>query len=501
MWLASRPDMDFESDDLGQGARQRQGGPRLYHKKSKTGCTRCRARRVKCDETRPICNNCHRHSVPCHYDRVVRDESSHSPSATGSGGLPADSVSARSGNSELSAAGSFRTPPYRSSAHTTAAAAAFLPTSRRRLELLLMHNFTAHTSRAMAGAYMPAVCELWTTRIPRLALSYEPLLQALLAFSAQHMLVLAADTDASGGALPDISPAELAAFRASCLDSALRDHRESLSDGGDAKGGQGEGIVEGEVEGEEGRERERGRGRGGRGSNSPLPWNSSSRSADRVCFTSVLLMHDALAGLFNRRLSPYEPPLQWLGMARGVFFVGSAAMSVAIGDPESHFMTLVRAAEDMRDVYGPDPQEEPDAMTRFPELMDAKAADGETWLESETERADEDATEAYKHTVSQVAAMRRALDRGADWKALGRRLTTFAVMLRPKFVQLLRDRRPKAFVVLAHYFAVATYAAQLWWIGHVPFREYDALQEVIPAEWQHLLRWPREIVERHRLAR
>ena len=276
------------------------------------------------------------------------------------------------------------------------------------------------------------------------------------------------------------SSAELTAFRASCLDSVLRKHRESLS-GASAGGGEGE------------------RGRG----NSPpghQVWNSSSRSVDMVFFTSVLLMHDALASLFNRRLDPYEPPLEWFGMARGVFFVSHTAMSVAAEDPDSHTMALVRAADDMRDVYNPNPEEEQHSLRAFPELIYAKAADGETWLETEMERTDEDATDAYHHTVSQVGAMRRALDRGADWKDLGRRLTMFAVILRPRFIELLQDRRPKAFVILAHYFAVATYATRFWWVGDVPFREFDALDKVLPAEWQHLLRWPREIVEQHRHA-
>jgi len=340
-----------------------------------------------------------------------------------------------------------------------------------------MHNFTAHTARALAGAYIPAICELWVTRIPRLALSHPPLLHALLAFSAQHMLVVA-DTGVQGA-----SSAELAAFRASCLNSALRNHRESLSSNGG------------------GEEASRG------AAASPTQhqaWNSSSRSADMVCFTSVLLMHDALAGLFDRRLDPYEPPLQWLRMARGVFFTGSAAMFVAMADPGSHFMTLVRAADDLKDVYDPNAAEvdEQDWTTRlvFPELVLAKTADGETWLETDMERADKETTDAYHHTVGQVAAMTRALEKGADWKALGRRLTTFAVMLRPKFIELLGDRRPKALVILAHYFAVATHAAQYWWIGNMPFREFEALEKIIPVEWQHLLKWPREVVERNRLA-
>ncbi|TLS30390.1 hypothetical protein PpBr36_02445 [Pyricularia pennisetigena] len=46
---------------------RRPHGPRLYHKKSRTGCFRCKGRRVKCDEQRPACGGCSRHMVECVY--------------------------------------------------------------------------------------------------------------------------------------------------------------------------------------------------------------------------------------------------------------------------------------------------------------------------------------------------------------------------------------------------------------------------------------------------
>ncbi|KAL8383178.1 hypothetical protein RB595_006775 [Gaeumannomyces hyphopodioides] len=46
---------------------KRPHGPRLYHKKSKAGCYRCKGRRVKCDEKRPVCGGCSRHLVECVY--------------------------------------------------------------------------------------------------------------------------------------------------------------------------------------------------------------------------------------------------------------------------------------------------------------------------------------------------------------------------------------------------------------------------------------------------
>ncbi|KAI3610105.1 c6 transcription, partial [Moniliophthora roreri] len=41
------------------------GGVIRFHAKSRTGCLTCRKRRVKCDETVPICRNCHRRNVVC----------------------------------------------------------------------------------------------------------------------------------------------------------------------------------------------------------------------------------------------------------------------------------------------------------------------------------------------------------------------------------------------------------------------------------------------------
>ncbi|KAL5362418.1 hypothetical protein BJX96DRAFT_166649 [Aspergillus floccosus] len=43
---------------------------RKSHKKSRLGCTNCKARRIKCDEGRPSCFNCIRHSVQCSYSHL-----------------------------------------------------------------------------------------------------------------------------------------------------------------------------------------------------------------------------------------------------------------------------------------------------------------------------------------------------------------------------------------------------------------------------------------------
>lgn len=40
---------------------------RKAHKKSRGGCHNCKLRRVKCDETKPRCQNCLSYSVACNY--------------------------------------------------------------------------------------------------------------------------------------------------------------------------------------------------------------------------------------------------------------------------------------------------------------------------------------------------------------------------------------------------------------------------------------------------
>ncbi|KAL8833000.1 MAG: hypothetical protein Q9170_004579 [Blastenia crenularia] len=43
------------------------GGERAKHRRTRSGCYTCRQRRVKCDEARPVCERCHKGSRDCTY--------------------------------------------------------------------------------------------------------------------------------------------------------------------------------------------------------------------------------------------------------------------------------------------------------------------------------------------------------------------------------------------------------------------------------------------------
>ncbi|KAK3343343.1 hypothetical protein B0H65DRAFT_246266 [Neurospora tetraspora] len=86
------------------GARHR--GPRLGYTKSRTGCLRCKQRRVKCDENKP-CKACQRHGVLCSL--VMAGETGASGSTAGPNSTGSTSWRAGSGSGSGSGPGTIPT--------------------------------------------------------------------------------------------------------------------------------------------------------------------------------------------------------------------------------------------------------------------------------------------------------------------------------------------------------------------------------------------------------
>jgi hypothetical protein len=66
-----------------------------------------------------------------------------------------------------------------------------------------------------------------------------------------------------------------------------------------------------------------------------------------------------------------------------------------------------------------------------------------------------------------------------------------------KFVDFLAEKRPRALVILAHYFATVSQLSNVWWLGGgtdgkelTARREVHAIQTVLPDEWQGQMIWP-----------
>ncbi|KAK0234335.1 hypothetical protein IW262DRAFT_1452888 [Armillaria fumosa] len=132
------------------------------HQKTRTGCKTCKQRKVKCDESLPLCNNCTRRGVECVWDKTTpRPESV---------AREQNMVVAQSSSTESSL------PIWTLGEDSTDV-----------LTLELMHHYSTSASYTLFPD--PDASALWRTVIPQMA--FDPrnqyLLQAILAFSALHI--------------------------------------------------------------------------------------------------------------------------------------------------------------------------------------------------------------------------------------------------------------------------------------------------------------------------
>ncbi|KAJ5244142.1 hypothetical protein N7489_004238 [Penicillium chrysogenum] len=135
---------------------------RRFHKKSRNGCNQCKERRVKCDETRPLCSACTARELPCVYSTPCPRR--YSPTETSLKPEPK--------------------PP---------AKPAFISPKYHAQHLLLMHKFSTETYKSICGDHSDI--EGWQVLIPKLAFEHEFLLHGIFAIAALHMAATNADPE------------------------------------------------------------------------------------------------------------------------------------------------------------------------------------------------------------------------------------------------------------------------------------------------------------------
>ncbi|KAE9372815.1 hypothetical protein N431DRAFT_245632 [Stipitochalara longipes BDJ] len=151
--------------------------PKVGHKKSRTGCQRCRERRVKCNEVHPKCASCDRHQTPCIYDRgyVTPTEPVESRETTMTGPNGVSVVAPTSLGTSL--------PVYD------------LPETRHRrlLELRLLHQWVTktalslNTEAALGEALSKEERDNWIDDQSNIAFANDSALYMLYSVSALHL--------------------------------------------------------------------------------------------------------------------------------------------------------------------------------------------------------------------------------------------------------------------------------------------------------------------------
>ncbi len=200
-----------------------------------------------------------------------------------------------------------------------------------------------------------------------------------------------------------------------------------------------------------------------------------SKSADAICFTSSLILIDSFASLQDRSLEPYSPPMEWLQMARGALSVFSIAMN-AINNFDTAKITVVANAQPY--LYDKDAMF---AEGNREELLDLLRGNrpGEIW--------DAETRETYEQTLSYIGSIQLAAKAGEHRMGIARRMMAFAILIPKKFIEFVEQQRPRALVVLAHFFALSSDMEDVWWIGRAARSEIEAIQKFLPLEWQAMV--------------
>ena len=200
----------------------------------------------------------------------------------------------------------------------------------------------------------------------------------------------------------------------------------------------------------------------------------SQSNADVACLTSSMIRIGAFAILQDRPLHPYRPPMQWLQMTSGTGLVLQEAWRW-IGDDQSSVALRMLSRQP--------------ALSPFNENL--FAASNRQGLEHLLEPGDlgpAEVYDAYATTVSYLGSVRLAVAAGETRADICRRLLAFPMLIPARFIGLVEEQQPRALAILAHYFALLSTCSDVWWVGHSGARESRRIREVLPDEWQHLLR-------------
>ncbi|KAH7161977.1 hypothetical protein B0J13DRAFT_432118 [Dactylonectria estremocensis] len=163
---------------------------RRAHRKSRAGCTNCKRRKVKCDEIKPICENCVRFALPCSYSpnvvQGIEQERSLSEATTKrSRGRPRKDWAALALDKESIRGNKIVSPTSSSSPNLPQLAAQGVQDLMPNIDHLdLMYVWTNYTIATLGNM------EMWRDHISPLSFRCPYLYYSMLALAAQHSVLL-----------------------------------------------------------------------------------------------------------------------------------------------------------------------------------------------------------------------------------------------------------------------------------------------------------------------
>lgn len=452
-------------------------GPRLYHKKSRNGCTRCKQRRVKCDEIRPSCGSCSRHAVECVYLTTSQASSAasrrstsatrhdsrltgHSP-ASGSKLAPTyDDVSRQSPVNSApglfsndikpvvyspNGPGFYSSP---SSSYVTPAddgsdADIDLPEGpwRRFWELRLLYNYYTNMSQPFSIPQSQEIARMWQHEIPELATrmavqqNRSALLYVIFANSALYLWKESTDKQ---------ERIELMKLQQVYHTMCSREQRRDIDD-----------LL-----------------------------LRTSQNALFICFTSIRMVVHSIGLVQTMTVDPWEPPVQWLYMGRGASEILNITAE-KLADPEE--AQRIAAFEK----GPPDLSNHKELITydhsSLDWLLEHPAGPESNAAQEDHELDDENVRWVYESAMSYICVIHKAIADGEQDFAVVRRFGRFAIYVPAEFTKFVEERRPRAMVILAHFMALWIGLEHIWMIGRAGELQVRGIYKALPIEWSSKL--------------
>lgn len=199
-------------------------------------------------------------------------------------------------------------------------------------------------------------------------------------------------------------------------------------------------------------------------------------SAETVILASTLILMDAFASLQLRNLKPYTPPSLWLQMSRGGGSVYGAAKGFFSDRFIAKFTAITMVNPGMQEAHSLEDDKNREA---YQGLLRQDLKTDEVW--------DDETKECYEKTLNYIGSVQIAIQNGEHAMAITQRIMAFAVLAPKKFIEAVEQKRPRALVVLAHFFALGQGLEDIWWFGDTAQREIRAIWNELLPGWQGLV--------------
>lgn len=303
--------------------------------------------------------------------------------------------------------------------------------TRRMLEARLMHQYLTETGNLLAIDEITK--ELFAVNIPDYSFSSDALLYSMYTLAALHLQWLGKDVGFS-----------LEGVATKYFSMALREHKKEIA-------------------------------------------NLNRETVDPVCLTSCLIRCYASVQLQGRPLRPYTPPWEWLTLIKTSATVFHEAWRLVGIDQNSVAFRLIDKTQHIHNEERRIGRS--GSRRRLEHLMRRDVSDG-----AASEPWDGATQVAYESTLEYIGRVLDLKEQGVRSTEICRMLVMFPMMAEMRFIDLVRERAPRALVILAHYFALYANHNNFWFIGDAGSKEVRALAEELTGEWRELMDWPLKMV-------